>query len=89
MTLEEYFGDWLKVIDKQELFKVTKEINTLYKTHQCEPAYNNIFKVFNITPYSELCIVSLSLDPYFQKDVATGIAIGNKKMQLNYLLLYK
>lgn len=79
MTLEEYFGDWLKVLDKQELFKVTKQINTLYKTHQCEPTYNNIFKVFNVTPYNELCVIFLGQDPYFQKDVASGIAFANKK----------
>ena len=79
MTIEEYFGDWLKVIDKQELYKVINKINMLYKTQQCEPAYNNIFKAFNITPYSDLCIVSLAQDPYPQKGVATGICFGNQK----------
>lgn len=79
MTLEEYFGNWLKVIDKQELFKVTKEINSLYKTQQCEPAYNNIFRVFNITPYNELKLIFLAQDPYFQRGVSTGIAFANKK----------
>lgn len=79
MTLEDYFGDWLKVIDKQELFRVTKQVNSLYKTHQCEPAYSNIFKVFNITPYSELCVIFLGQDCYPQRGVSTGIAFGNKK----------
>lgn len=79
MSLEEYFGDWLKVLDKQELYKVTNKVNALYKTKKCEPAYTNIFKVFNITPYSNLCSVFLGQDPYPQKEVSTGIAFGNKK----------
>ena len=79
MTLEEYFGDWLKVIDKEKLFEVTKKINVLYKTQKCEPAYNNIFRAFNITPYSELCVVSIAQDPYPQSGVSTGVCFGNEK----------
>ena len=79
MTYEEYFGEWTKVIDKTELYKVLKEVNVLYKTHKCEPTYDNIFRAFNITPYSELCIVSLSQDPYPQSGVSTGVCFGNKK----------
>ena len=79
MTIEEYFGDWLRVIDKQELFKVTNKVNELYKTQECEPAYNNIFRAFNITPYSELCVVSIAQDPYPQSGVSTGVCFGNKK----------
>ena len=79
MKLTEYFGDWLKVIDKQELFKVVSKINECYKTSVCEPSYHDIFKVFNITPYNDLSIVMLGQDPYFQKNVATGIAFANKK----------
>lgn len=78
MTLKEYFGDWLRVIDTRELYKVVDVVNRLYKTRVCEPAYNNIFKAFHVTPYSELCIVSLGQDPYPQKGVATGISFGNK-----------
>ena len=79
MTIEEYFGDWMKVIDKAELYRVINKINVLYKTHNCEPAYNNIFRAFNITPYSELCIVSIAQDPYPQRGVSTGVCFGNKK----------
>jgi uracil-DNA glycosylase len=79
MTVEEYFGDWSRIIDREELFKVTAEINRLYNNRECEPAYNNIFRVFNITPYSKLCMIWLSQDPYFQKGVSSGIAFANKK----------
>lgn len=79
MTIEEYFGDWLKVIDRQELYRVVDKINELYKTRNCEPTYKDIFKAFHITPYNDCCIVSIAQDPYFQKGVATGICFGNKK----------
>jgi len=79
MTIEEYFGDWLNIIDKQELYTVVNKVNNLYKVEQCEPAYNNIFKAFNKTPYNKLKIVSIALDPYFQKGVATGIAFANDR----------
>ena len=79
MTLEDYFGDWLRVIDKQELFKVVNEVNTLYKTQSCEPAYKNIFKAFNITPYNDLKLVSIGQDPYPQHNVSTGICFANQK----------
>ena len=78
MSLEEYFGDWLKVIDIQELNSVVHKVNTLYKTRKCEPSYNNIFKAFNITPYKELCQVWLLQDPYPQSGVSTGVALANK-----------
>lgn len=79
MTIEEYFRDWLKVIDRTELLKVTKEITSIYKKKQCEPAYSNIFKAFHVTPYSKLKMVWLSQDPYFQSKKATGIAFANSK----------
>ena len=79
MTVEEYFGRWLDVIDRDELFKVTKQIYALYKTKSCEPAYTDIFKSFNITPYDKLKIVSLGMDPYNQHGVSTGIAFANRK----------
>ena len=41
MTVEEYFGDWLKVIDKASLDKVVSALNHIYKTSDVTPAYNN------------------------------------------------
>ena len=79
MSIEEYFGNWLRVIDKQELYSVVNKINMLYKTQQCEPAYKNIFKVFNITPYNRLCMIWLLQDTCLQKQISTGIALGNDK----------
>lgn len=82
MTIEEYFGEWLKVISDKELLKITKNINILYKTKYCSPNYKDIFKVFNITPYKNLHTVMLFNEPYFNNK-ATGIALGNRKDDIN------
>lgn len=82
MTLEEYFGDWMKVIDKEELLKVTKNINILYKTKKYSPQYKDIFKVFHVTPYNNLHTVMLFQDPY-PNNMATGIAVGNRNDVIN------
>lgn len=78
MKLEEYFHEWLKVIDLQELYKAVNQINAIYNKDKCEPAYSDIFKAFHITPYNKLCMVWLLQDPYPQTNVSTGIALGNK-----------
>ena len=82
MTLEEYFGDWMKVIDKEELLKVTKNVNILYKTKKCSPQYKNIFKAFHVTPYNNLHTIMVFQDPY-SNNMATGIAIGNRNDIIN------
>ena len=42
MSLEEYFGDWLKVIDKKILYETINILNTTDFSTLC-PIYNNIF----------------------------------------------
>lgn len=75
MTLEEYFSDWIKVIDKQELIKVVNKLKTMTNY---TPSLSLIFKAFEVCNYNDLKVVMLFLDPYPQKGVATGIALGNK-----------
>lgn len=79
MTLEEYFGDWNKVVDKVELIKVINKLDSLYKTKSITPDKNKVFKAFSLCKYSELKIVFIGYDPYPQKGVATGILFGNNK----------
>lgn len=78
MTLEEYFGDWLKVIDSQELKSVVGKLNILYRQKPVCPAYADIFKCFHLCKYNDLRVVFIGQDPYPQKGVATGILFGNK-----------
>lgn len=79
MTTEEYFKEWLKVINIDSLNKVINHINWLYQSQSVMPEYKDIFKVFHLCPYNELKAVFLAQDPYPQKGVATGIAFGNRE----------
>lgn len=79
MTLEEYFGRWMRVIDKRELESVLSKLGPEYKRKPICPAQSNVFKVFEVCPYDKLKVVMLGQDPYPQKGVATGILFGNKE----------
>lgn len=83
MTLEEYFGDWVKVIDKPLLNKTVNTLNCLYTKKSIMPEYSNIFKAFTLTSLSNLKVVFIGQDPYPQKDVATGLLFGNKCVPLS------
>jgi len=79
MTLEEYFGRWMRVIDKRELESVLSKLGPEYKRKPICPAQSNVFKAFEACPYDKLKVVMLGQDPYPQKGVATGILFGNKE----------
>ena len=79
MTLEEYFGRWMGVIDKRELESILSKLGPEYKRKPICPAQNNVFKAFEVCPYDKLKVVMLGQDPYPQKGVATGILFGNKE----------
>lgn len=74
---ENYFGNWVRVMDGIELNKVVQKINSIDRNNLC-PSYHNIFKSFNLCKYEDLKVVMLGQDPYPQKGVATGILFGNE-----------
>ena len=76
MTVEEYFGDWSRVIDRKELIKVMNWLKTINLSEIC-PSPKNIFKAFKLCPLEDCKVVIISQDPYPQYGVATGIAFGN------------
>lgn len=76
MTIEEYFGDWSKVIDLAEADRILRKLSAS-KNIIC-PKLKDIFKAFTLCPFSNLRVVILGQDPYPQKDIATGIAFANK-----------
>lgn len=78
MTKEEYFKDWLKVINLKELEDVTKWCYNNYTSKPICPSYGDIFKAFNLCPYNDLKVVCIGQDPYPQMGIATGILFGNK-----------
>ena len=78
MTLDEYFGDWMDVIDTVELRRILSWVSTIDKTTLC-PSSPNIFKAFRACPLKDCKVVFLGQDPYPQQGVATGILFGNSE----------
>lgn len=79
LTIEEYFGDWMKVIDKNELLRVMRILDRIYAVKSVCPNKCDVFKAFSLLKLQDLKIVFIGQDPYPQKDVATGILFGNKE----------
>lgn len=79
MTLRDCFGDWMNIIDINELAKVTAKLNAMYNDICITPNKEDVFKSFYLCPVKNLKIVFLGQDPYPQKGVATGILFGNNK----------
>lgn len=79
MKLEEYFGRWMKVIDKKELLAILSKLEVEYKRKPICPMQGDVFKAFKLCPYDDLKVVMLGQDPYPQKGVATGLLFGNKE----------
>lgn len=78
MTAEEFFGDWIKVIDKVELAKIIRWLKSVNQNILC-PSPKNIFKAFRICSFKECRVVMLGQDLYPQQGVATGVLFGNSK----------
>ena len=76
MTIEEYFGDWSKVIDLTEADRVLRNL----PSRIC-PQRKDVFKAFRLCPFNELRVCIIGMDPY--PDIykgnprATGIAFAN------------
>lgn len=81
MLVEEYFGDWIRIIDRTELNKVMNILNKEYSKYTIVPYKKDVFKAFKLCPLSNLKIVIIGLDPYpdlyNNKPRATGIAFAN------------
>ena len=82
MTLDEYFGDWMKVIDRTELNNVMAKVGQEYRRKPICPVQSDVFRAFELCPLNDLKIVMLLQDPYSQKGVATGLALANNSKTL-------
>ena len=80
MTIEEYFGDWMYVIDKEETRKIMGWLKTVNPNTLC-PSLPNVFRAFRLCSYHNCKVVMIGLDPYPDKFMgkprATGILFGN------------
>lgn len=82
MTIEEYFGDWMRVIDKPEAMKIMGWLKTVNPNTLC-PALPNVFRAFKLCSLKDCRVVMIGVDPYPDKFMgkprATGILFGNNK----------
>ena len=62
MTLEEYFGRWMRVIDRKELESVLNRLALEYRRKPTCPTQSNVFKAFEVCPYDKLKVVMLGQD---------------------------
>lgn len=82
MTIEEYFSDWLKYIDVNELYRIITILRKEYSTKTVFPLYKDIFKAFHLCSYKNLKAVFIGQDVYPDKynnlPRATGLAFANR-----------
>ena len=79
MTLDEYFGDWMKVIDRTELNNVMAKVGQEYRRKPLCPAQSDVFRACELCPFKDLKVVMLGQDPYPQKGVETGIIFVKRR----------
>ena len=65
MTIDEYFGDWMKVLDRAETMKIMGWLKTVNPNTLC-PALPNIFRAFKLCSYEDCRVVFIGKDPYPQ-----------------------
>lgn len=76
MTIDEYFGDWMKVLDRNETVKIMNWLKTTDSSTLC-PSIKNVFKAFKLCSYNECKVIFVGQDLFPQKGVAQGILFGN------------
>lgn len=76
MTIDEYFGDWMKVLDRNETMKIMGWLRAVNKETLC-PNIKDVFKAFKLCPYNKCRVIFVSQDPYPQRGVAQGVLFGN------------
>ena len=79
MTIQEYFGDWSKVVDLKEADYIMRQLAVSSKVI-C-PQMEDVFKAFRLCPLNKVRVILLGQDPYTNlrngKPVATGLAFAN------------
>ena len=76
MTIDEYVGAWMKVLDRNETMKVMGWLRTVNKETLC-PNIKDVFKAFKLCPYNKCRVIFVGQDPYPQRGVAQGVLFGN------------
>lgn len=79
VTIEEFLGKWMEVIDPKLLRSTMSKLDVEYSKNIIFPSRGKVFKAFRLCPYEDLKVVMLSQDPYPQPNVATGLLFANNK----------
>lgn len=76
MTIDEYFGDWMKVLDRNETMKIMGWLRSINQSTLC-PSIKDVFKAFKLCPYNNCRVIFVGQDPYPQIGVDQGVLFGN------------
>ena len=76
MTIDEYFRDWMKVLDRNETMKIMGWLRNINQSTLC-PSIRDVFKAFKLCPYNNCRVILVGQDPYPQRGVAQGVLFGN------------
>lgn len=76
MTIDEYFGDWMRILDRTETMKIMGWLKHTNQSILC-PSVSNVFKAFKLCTYDECRVIFIGQDPFPQKGVAQGLLFGN------------
>ena len=60
MTIQEYFGDWSKVVDLKEADRIIRKLSA--SKHVICPQLSNIFKAFRLCFLRDLRVVIIGQD---------------------------
>lgn len=66
MTIDEYFGDWMKVLDRNETMKIMGWLRSINQSTLC-PNIKDVFKAFKLCPYNKCRVIF----------VGQGVLFGN------------
>ena len=79
VTIEEFLGKWMEVIDPELLRNTMARLDREYAKDVIFPSRGKVFKAFRLCHYEDLKVVMLGQDPYPQPNVATGLLFANSK----------
>lgn len=60
--MDDYFKDWMSVIDRQSLVDVLNKVGLEYRLKPVTPAQVDVFKAFSLCSLKDLKIVMLGQD---------------------------
>ena len=78
MSIEDFFGTWLKVIPKETLFKALNVTDSYYQGCDIYPVKDNAFNAFLKCPYELLRVIIIGDTPYIS-NYSTGLAYACDK----------